>query len=215
MSRATLASVRRTVGFALFTATMWPAHAVTAQSLPPVTKAHDVANRAVVATNAHTAAMTTEPGSAATQRTSPPAARPDTARPVVPGRSTQSAAGSAAIPKAPASTPVERASFEREIYNYAASGRRDPFVSLMASGDLRPVITDIVVSGILFNAGGSVAILRDVSTKTQYRVHVGQSLGRIRVARIEPKSVTFTIEEFGYSRQETLPLGDPNKVRKQ
>jgi len=45
------------------------------------------------------------------------------------------------------------------------------------------------------------------------RVRVGQSLGRIRVARISEKSITFTIEEFGFSRQETLLLGDPNKEK--
>ena len=39
-----------------------------------------------------------------------------------------------------------------------------------------------------------------------YRVRVGESLGRMRVARIATKAITFTIEEFGYSRQETLAL---------
>jgi hypothetical protein len=87
----------------------------------------------------------------------------------------------------------------------------------MTSGDLRPVITDLYVAGIVFDDSGrnSVAVLVDGSSKEQYRARVGMSLGRMRVARIDPKSVTFTIEEFGFSRQETLPLGDPNKVRKQ
>jgi hypothetical protein len=39
-------------------------------------------------------------------------------------------------------------------------------------------------------------------------VKVGQTLGRMRVAQIHPKSVTFVIDEFGYSRQEILALGD-------
>ena len=34
-----------------------------------------------------------------------------------------------------------------------------------------------------------------------------------RVARIAQKSVTFTIEEFGYSRQQELSLGDSNQER--
>jgi hypothetical protein len=37
----------------------------------------------------------------------------------------------------------------------------------------------------------------------------------MRVAAIEPKRITFTIEEFGFSRQETLALGDPTTPRTQ
>jgi hypothetical protein len=53
-----------------------------------------------------------------------------------------------------------------------------------------------------------------VNSKEQYRVKLGQVLGRMRVARIQPKIVTFTIEEFGFSRQEALSLGDPSQARK-
>jgi hypothetical protein len=57
--------------------------------------------------------------------------------------------------------------------------------------------------------------MRDVvsPTKDQYRVKVGQTLGRMRVTQIHPKSVSFTIEEFGYSRPVELVLGDSTKVR--
>ena len=61
----------------------------------------------------------------------------------------------------------------------------------------------------------SVAIMRDAATKEQYRVRQGQLIGRMRVAAIEPKRVMFTIDEFGFSRQETLVIGDTTKVRKQ
>ena len=82
----------------------------------------------------------------------------------------------------------------------------------MAYGELRPLITELRVTSIAFDPnGGSVAILRDLGTKEQYRVRVGESLGRMRVARIAKKEITFTIEEFGYSRQETLALVDPKK----
>jgi hypothetical protein len=37
----------------------------------------------------------------------------------------------------------------------------------------------------------------------------------MRVARIEKQAVTFTIEEFGYSRQETLALNDSTRARSQ
>jgi hypothetical protein len=187
-------SVRIAVGLLLLAAGIAPA-----QSVPPISKSREAAQRAVDATNAHTAAMTTLPADSAAQA--------DSARKAG-GRATQSAGGSTAV------TPP---AFEREVYRYDRAGRRDPFVSLMTSGELRPVITDLRVMGIVYDASGrsSVAILSDMSSKEQYRVRVGQSLGRIRVARIDPKSVTFTIEEFGFSRQETLALHDPNKEREQ
>jgi hypothetical protein len=45
-------------------------------------------------------------------------------------------------------------------------------------------------------------------------VRVGQQLGRLRVSGIRQKAVQFSIEEFGFNRQETLPLSsDTTKVR--
>ena len=98
--------------------------------------------------------------------------------------------------------------FLREVYAYPATGRRDPFLSLLKSGDLRPLLSDLKLVTVLYDPTGrnSVAILRDLSTKDQYRVKVGQQIGRMRVAQIQPKQLVLTIEEFGYSRQETLGL---------
>ncbi len=78
------------------------------------------------------------------------------------------------------------------------------------------MISDLRLVVVIYDpAGRSVAILRDVSTKEQYRVKTGQTLGRMRVSRIDLKSVTFTLEEFGYSRQETLALNDSTIARSQ
>jgi hypothetical protein len=169
-----------------------------AQSLPPITKSKAAAQKAVDATNDHTRRMTaSQDSTAGTSR------RPATAR------ATQTSAGSTAV-------LGESASFNRESFKYDRSGRRDPFVSLMAYGELRPLITELRVTSIAFDPnGGSVAVLRDLGTKEQYRVRVGESLGRMRVARIAKKEITFTIEEFGYSRQETLALVDPKKESSQ
>ena len=106
--------------------------------------------------------------------------------------------------------------FQREVYTYPGHGRRDPFLSLLKSGDLRPLLTDLKLVTVLYDPTGrnSVAIMRDVTTKDQYRVKLGQQLGRMRVAQIQPKQVVFTIEEFGYSRQETLALtSDSTRTR--
>lgn len=168
-----------------------------AQSLPPITQSKAAATKAVNATNEHTRRMTASQDSTvdSTRRVS--------------GRATQASAGSTGLMEG-------TASFSRESFRYDRSGRRDPFLSLMAYGELRPLITELRVTSIAFDPqGGSVAVLRDLGTKEQYRVRVGESLGRMRVARIAKKEITFTIEEFGYSRQETLALVDPKKESSQ
>jgi hypothetical protein len=106
----------------------------------------------------------------------------------------------------------------RETYAYPGSGRRDPFVSLMNTEELRPLLQDLKLVAIALDPTGrnSVAVLRDMSTKEQYRVKVGQEIGRMRVAAIHAKDVVFGIEEFGYSRQESLAMMvDSTKVRTQ
>ncbi|WP_353266215.1 hypothetical protein [Gemmatimonas sp.] len=105
---------------------------------------------------------------------------------------------------------------QREAFAYSGGGRRDPYKSLMSSSDVRPLLSDLRLTAVAFDPDGnnSVAILRDSYSKTQYRVRVGQQLGRLRVSGIRQKAVQFTIEEFGFNRQETLPLSsDTTKVR--
>jgi hypothetical protein len=104
----------------------------------------------------------------------------------------------------------------REEYGYARDGRRDPFYSLIATNELRPTMSDLRLTGILYDQGGghSVATLRDVTTDQQYRVSTGTTLGRMRVSSIRLKSIVFTIDEFGATRQDSLILGDTTQVRK-
>ena len=108
-------------------------------------------------------------------------------------------------------------SLNREVFSYDAGERRDPFISLMRNGDLRPMLSDLRLVAVLYDPTGrsSIAVMHDQSNKDQYRVRVGMTLGRMRVAQIEPKQVVFTIEEVGFSRQEALALGDSTKARKQ
>jgi hypothetical protein len=122
---------------------------------------------------------------------------------------------------APAPVPadtVPRVLINREVFQYAGDGRRDPFVSLLTTSDLRPLLNDLKLVAVAFDPRGqnSVAVLRDVTSKDQYKVRVGQTIGRMRVAAIQEKAVIFTIEEFGYSRQEILPFViDSTKTRRQ
>jgi hypothetical protein len=142
----------------------------------------------------------------------PTAKAPSKSAPAAPA----AAKGAASPGDDPEKGPGKELTLMRESFTYSAEGRRDPFVSLIANGDLRPMISDLrLVTVIYAPQGRSVAIMRDVSTQEQYRVRAGQTLGRMRVARISPKSVTFTIEEYGFSRQEVLALNDTTIARSQ
>lgn len=115
----------------------------------------------------------------------------------------------------PSADTARAVTFNREVFHYNPGGRRDPFVSLIKSSQIRPLITDLRLTTVAYDVAGnnSVAVLRDLGTKEQYRVKVGSPLGRMRVVRIDQKAVTFALEEFGYSRQETLAMGDSTNTR--
>jgi hypothetical protein len=140
------------------------------------------------------------------------AAAPNAAAPATPGKAPASSAKAKDSLKAKDSVLVMR-----EAFDYTRDGRRDPFVSLMTTSDLRPVLSDLRLTGVLYDLSQRrhVAIMRDESTPggAQWRVTTGMTLGRMRVSAIRPKVVVFTIEEFGFSRQDSLILGDSTRVR--
>ena len=128
------------------------------------------------------------------------------------------ASGPGSVPEAKGPStlaPGVMAPVTREVFSYDAEARRDPFFSLILTEDLRPLLSDLKLVGILYEASGkrSVAIMRDVLTNAQYRVNAGMTLGRMRVAQIKPRAVIFTVDEFGLSRQDSLVLVDSSKVR--
>ncbi len=98
---------------------------------------------------------------------------------------------------------------EREVFSYRGSGR-DPFVSLIQSGEVRPLVEDLRVTSITYDPrypATSVAVLRDTSASGQnqaYAVRVGDELGRMRVAEITPGQVVMIVSEFGLDRQVVL-----------
>ena len=148
------------------------------------------------------AAAKTNPNTAA----KPAAAKPSTPAP---------AGAKAPAPAPPRADTTPRVLINREIFQYDGDGRRDPFVSLLTTSDLRPLLSDLRLVAVAFDPRGrnSVAVLRDPTSKSQYRVKVGQTIGRMRVAAIQEKAVIFTIEEFGYSRQELLPIQPPDSSK--
>lgn len=180
-----------------------------AQSMPNINAPKQAAQRAAAAANAQLSAQT---GQAVPTRSGPPAgpARANAAAPTA--APTKPVAGVPAL--APAAAPATP-QVTREIFVYSEAGRRDPFFSLILTEDLRPLLSDLKLVGVLYEASGrrSVAIFRDLATNAQYRVQTGMPLGRMRVAQIKPKGVIFTIDEFGLSRQDSLMLSDSLKAR--
>lgn len=140
---------------------------------------------------------------------------PAQSAPVVQQGTPSAAPASSAAPNNAAGTNKSADSpVMRESFDYTRDARRDPFVSLMTTSDLRPTLTDLRLTGILYDLSGRrpVAILRDIAGG-QWRVTTGMTLGRMRVAQIKPKTIIFTIEEFGFNRQDSLILGDTTRVR--
>ena len=201
-----------------------PAHAASttpitspAAAAPITSKGIDInapkraAQNAANATNAHIAAETGQPlaDNAATSTTAPisgPGSAPSGSLP------TASGALPAALPAVAANAGT---GVTREVYGYNGTGRRDPFFSLILTDDLRPLLQDLRLVGILYEQSGrnAVAIMRDVQTNAQYRVANGGTLGRMRVTQIRPRAVLFSIDEFGLSRQDSLVWSDTTKVR--
>jgi hypothetical protein len=101
------------------------------------------------------------------------------------------------------------ASLLRETFTYAGAPR-DPFASLIKTAHAGPELGDLQLVGIyedLRYSGNSIAILREKTKDAKrHKLRVGDQVGRLRVTQIRPKEVVFTIQDFGYERQETLSL---------
>ena len=114
------------------------------------------------------------------RRSASPASRRVRRRRVVEALGQQHERGVLATPEPPPLTIL------REQFATARDGRRDPFYSLITTDELRPTMSDLRLTGILYDQGGghSVATLRNVTTDQQYRVSTGSTLGRMRVSSI-------------------------------
>lgn len=189
------------------------------------------AKGAKAASDAHTEAMQRPEASASAKQAAPKQAAPKQAAP----QQAEPKAASKAATKAPANAKDKAAAAKaaadsakrdslmppptiyREMYAYSGDGRRDPFLSLLTTNDLRPTMSDLRLTGVLYDhsgRGNSLATLRDITTNAQYRVGVGSTLGRMRVSAIRTETVVFTIDEFGTTRRDSLVLRDStNKAR--
>ena len=96
----------------------------------------------------------------------------------------------------------------RETFSYAGASR-DPFASVVAQGATGPDLGDMVLVAVLADARSarnSVAILREKQGTRRWRVKVGDRIGSATVSLISVHDVTFSVQDFGFERQETLSL---------
>lgn len=188
----------------------------TASGQDPLAAARKATQKAAAATNAHIEAEQRPDDSPRAPAAQAPQANASksAATPAKPaGKATTSASSKLAAVAADTSGPPP--TIYRESFEYGADGRRDPFNSLLTTNELRPAISDLRLTGVLYDHTGrhSVATLRDLGTNAQYRVTTGSTLGRMRVSTIRYTTVVFTIDEFGTTRQDSLILRDTTKAR--
>jgi len=196
-------------GFVIAAAWIAGASVASAQMPPSISKPIEAAKKAANATNAQTAQMNQQaaPAPAAQAKAaSAPAAKASAPAGKASGQAAKAPASASPAAK-PQSADSSKVTFEREVFTYVP-GEVDPFASPMETGAIRPLVSDLKVVGIIYDPAGhnSVAVMRDQSTSMQYRAKVGQVLGRARVTQIKPQEVVVTIEEYGFSRQESLKL---------
>lgn len=108
--------------------------------------------------------------------------------------------------------------YRREVFQYQAGGRPDPFQPLLSGDEIGVRVQDLTLEGIVYTPtpGGSVAIFSITGTPGRTRLRVGQRLGSVTVTAVHPRRVDLREDQFGVSRGYTLelqrraqPVGEP------
>ena len=102
----------------------------------------------------------------------------------------------------------------RESFSYSGSSR-DPFTSVVSQGNAGPDISDMILVAVLADsrsARNSVAVLREKQGTRRWRVKAGDHIGTATVTLITQRDVTFSVQDFGFERQETLSLRNKPEV---
>lgn len=106
----------------------------------------------------------------------------------------------------------EAGALTREVFDYPAEGRRDPFEPLSAGDELGPRFEDLRLAGIIYSPErGSMAVMVDAATGRRYRVWEGDVIGGARLVRVHPDRAEFQVTVFGVSRRDTLRLKTQDK----
>lgn len=100
----------------------------------------------------------------------------------------------------------------REVFDYPADGRIDPFEPLSTGDELGPRFEDLRLAGVIYSPErGSMAVMVDAATGRRYRVWEGDVIGGARLVRVHPDRAEFQVTVFGVTRRDTLRLKTQDK----
>jgi hypothetical protein len=174
---------------------------------PTVAAAHPVSAKAVTPDSAKSPVPAVK-GPAA------PATEPKAASPLAAGTTVPAQVDSMAMPQSPDAAyadsvrKAKEMELSRETFAYSGAAR-DPFSSLLNLAKNGPELADLQLVGIYQNLrapAASVAVFREKDGGKRHKLRAGDQLGRSRLVQIRERDVVFTIEDFGFERQETLSL---------
>lgn len=144
----------------------------------------------------------------------PAAPAPEIAQPV-PAAAAQPSAAMPAVDSSTANAGTQDSAqkakdleLSRETFAYSGAAR-DPFNSLLNMAKNGPELADLQLVGIYQNLrapSGSIAVFREKDGGKRHKLRAGDQVGRSRLVQIRERDVVFTIEDFGFERQETLSL---------
>jgi hypothetical protein len=144
----------------------------------------------------------------------PAAPAPEPAQPA-PAAAPQSAPAMPAVDPAAANAGAQDSAqkardleLSRETFAYSGAAR-DPFNSLLNMAKNGPELADLQLVGIYQNLrahSASIAVFREKDGGKRHKLRAGDQVGRSRLVQIRERDVVFTIEDFGFERQETLSL---------
>jgi hypothetical protein len=158
-------------------------------------------------TNAEASAKADAPVAAVP--TAAPAATPAATMATGPAAPADSSAAQAQDPAyADSVQKAKEMEMTRETFAYSGAAR-DPFSSLLNLAKDGPELADLQLVGIYQNLqtpSASVAVFREKDGGKRHKLRAGDQLGRSRLVQIRDRDVVFTIEDFGFERQETLSL---------
>jgi hypothetical protein len=162
---------------------------------------------------ADTASVKPEPAAPATASAPGPAPAPEPVPAAQPPAAAvaQVDSTSANTPDAAAEDSARKAKdleLSRETFAYSGAAR-DPFNSLLNMAKNGPELADLQLVGIYQNLrspSASVAVFREKDGGKRHKLRAGDQVGRSRLVQIRDRDVVFTVEDFGFERQETLSL---------
>jgi hypothetical protein len=173
----------------------------TAKQQPKADSSAAPARAGAPVSSATPAPVAAEPTLLPGQAAPPPAAQPSAAMPAV----DSSMANAGAQDSAQKAKDLE---LSRETFAYSGAAR-DPFNSLLNMAKNGPELADLQLVGIYQNLrapSGSIAVFREKDGGKRHKLRAGDQVGRSRLVQIRERDVVFTIEDFGFERQETLSL---------